>query len=272
MKLLNKVPEITLYFWIIKILATTVGETGADYLSSTLHLGLVITSYAMSALFLVALIAQLRTKRYVAGVYWTVVVLISVVGTLVSDNLVDNLGVTLVVSSALFAGCLAVVFFAWWMSERTLSVHSIATTKRELFYWAAILFTFALGTSAGDLLSEASHLGYAVAALVFAGSIAITAIAYYRFKVDGVLAFWIAYILTRPLGASLGDLLSQSHKNGGFGFGTMPTSVVFLITIVGLVMYLTRTKADVIPDAISQEMASPTLVVDVPMALGRAET
>ena len=237
--MLNKVPQVTIFFWIIKVFATTVGETVADYLNTTLHFGLVTTSYVMGGLFLVALVVQLRLKRYVPAVYWTVVVLISVVGTLVSDLLVDKLGVGLRTSTILFAVILAVVFAAWWLSEHNLSVHAIKTRKREVFYWSAILFTFALGTSAGDLISEATHFGYPLAALFFLGLIALTALAYDVFKIDGVLAFWIAYILTRPLGASTGDLLSQSVKDGGLGFGTTGTSAIFLTVIVALIVFLT---------------------------------
>jgi uncharacterized membrane-anchored protein len=244
--MLNKVPEITIYFWVIKVLATTVGETAADYLSTTLHLGLVATSFVMGAIFVVGLLVQLRTRAYVPAVYWAVVVFVSIVGTLVSDNLVDNLGIPLATTSIVFAIVLAVVFGAWWLSERTLSVHTIVTTRRELFYWAAILFTFALGTSAGDLLSEATGLGYPLAVLAFAAMIGLVALAYYGFKIDGVLAFWLAYILTRPLGASIGDLLSQSTKDGGLGWGTTATSAAFLVTIVALVIYLTLTRRDVV--------------------------
>ncbi|GAC1390127.1 MAG: membrane protein [Vulcanimicrobiaceae bacterium] len=246
MKMLNKVPEVTIYFWIIKVLATTVGETGADYLNTTLNLGLVITSYVMTGLFLIALIVQLRLRTYVPAAYWIVVVLISVVGTLTSDLLVDKLGMGLRTSSLMFGGILILVFTFWWLSERTLSVHAIVTTKRELFYWAAILFTFALGTSAGDLAAESSGLGYAYSALMFAGAIGITALLHYVFKINGVLAFWIAYILTRPLGASTGDLLSRTVEDGGLGFGTTLTSLIFLATIISLVTYLSITKRDVI--------------------------
>ncbi len=251
----NKVPQVTIFFWIIKILATTVGETGADYLSTTLHLGLVTTSYVMSGLFLAALLVQFACKRYVPPVYWTVVVLVSIVGTLISDNLVENLGVALTTSSAIFAVALALVFVLWWASERTLSVHAINTRKREAFYWAAILFTFALGTSAGDLVSEASGLGYAAAAAIFAGCIALTALACFAFKIDGVLAFWIAYVLTRPSGASIGDLLSQTPKDGGLGFGTVPTSALFLAVILALVGYLTVTRRDQIIGLAAQPLS-----------------
>jgi len=245
--MLNKVPEVTIYFWVIKILATTVGETAADFLSTTLHFGLVGTSYVMSGLFLIALFVQLSLKRYVPAVYWVVVVLISVVGTLVSDLLVDKLGIGLSTTSLIFGGTLIAVFAVWWLNERTLSVHTIHTTRRELFYWGAILFTFALGTSAGDLAAEASGLGYALSALMFASAIGLTAFAYYVLKINGVLAFWIAYILTRPLGASMGDLLSQTKADGGLGLGTSVTSAIFLITILTLVTYLSITKRDVIP-------------------------
>ncbi len=237
--MLNKVPAITIYFWIIKILATTVGETVADFLNVKLGLGLTITSLIMGAAFVVGLALQMTRKRYIPAVYWTVVVLISVVGTLISDTLVDRYHIALWETSTVFAIMLAVVFVAWQRSEKTLSVHDIRTTKRETFYWSAILFTFALGTSAGDLIAEASHLGYPLSVLLFASGIALTYAAYKIFKINGILAFWIAYILTRPLGASTGDLLSQPVANGGLGVGTTVTSAVFLTIIVGMTIFLT---------------------------------
>ncbi len=238
-KSLNRVPEITLFFWIIKIMATTVGETVADFLSFTLKLGLVNTSYVMSALLVVALLIQFKLKRYIPTAYWLVVVLVSVVGTLITDNLVDNLQVSLVTITALFSIALAAVFALWYVSEKTLSIHSIVSDKRESFYWAAILFTFALGTAAGDLVAEHFGLGYAVSAMIFASIIAVITLAYYQFKLNAVLAFWIAYILTRPFGASLGDLLSQPVAAGGLGFGTVGTSGAFLVAIVLLITNLT---------------------------------
>lgn len=236
--MLNKVPEVTLFFWIIKIMATTVGETAADFLSVTLKFGLTGTSYVMSAVLLAVLIIQLRSKKYTPAIYWAVVVLLSIVGTLISDNLVDNLGVSLLTTTILFGSALAVVFVWWYLSERTLSVHTIDTNKRELFYWAAILFTFSLGTSAGDLIAESSGLGYAYAALLFAGVIGLVFLAYYYLKMNSILAFWIAYIFTRPLGASSGDLLSQPVSAGGLGLGTTVTSIIFLIIILSIVIYL----------------------------------
>lgn len=236
----NRVPEITLFFWIIKIMATTVGETAADLLSFTLKLGLVNTSYVMSALLFFAMLIQFKLRRYIPISYWLVVVLVSVVGTLITDNLVDNLQVSLVNITAFFSIALAAVFALWHSSEKTLSIHSIDSPKRELFYWAAILLTFSLGTAAGDLIAEHFGLGYMVSASIFGVIIAVITLAYYRFKLNAVLAFWMAYILTRPFGASIGDLLSQPQSAGGLGLGTVAISAVFLIAIFILIAHLTR--------------------------------
>ena len=243
----NKVPEVVLAFWVVKVLATTVGETAADFLSTTLGLGLTGTTLVMTALLLTALGAQITGRRYVPALYWTTVVLISVVGTLVTDQLVDGLGVSLRVTTAAFSLALAAVFLAWWRTERTLSVHTIVTTRRELFYWLAILMTFALGTAAGDLLAEGLDLGYALSAAVFAAVIAAVWLAHRRLGLGAVLAFWSAYVLTRPLGASLGDLLSQDRTDGGLGLGTTATSAAFLLTIVAVVAHLTRDRRQPAP-------------------------
>nr|WP_294900256.1 hypothetical protein [uncultured Pedobacter sp.] len=237
--MLNKVPAVTLIFWIIKIMATTIGETAADLLSVTLNLGLVVTSYIMAILLLGVIIIQFRSKKYIPWLYWLVVVFISVMGTLISDNLVDNMGVSLVTTSIVFAVLLIGIFIFWYLNEKTLSVHTITTTKREFFYWGAILFTFALGTSAGDLLSEYFGLGYPLAAMLFSGCIAVIYLAYKFINLNAVLAFWLAYILTRPLGASIGDLLTQVPKDGGLGISTTIINVLFLLIIISLVGYLT---------------------------------
>lgn len=242
--MLNKVPQITIFFWIIKIMATTVGETAADLLNFNLHWGLTTTTLVMTGLLIIVLFLQFKKKEYVPWVYWLTVVLISVVGTLFTDNLVDNYGVSLVTTTIVFTIAMVATFAAWFSSEKTLSIHSIFTTKREAFYWLAILFTFALGTAAGDLLSEGLNLGYWISGIIFAILIALVTAAYYLFQLNGVLAFWLAYILTRPLGASLGDFLSQSPKHGGLGFGTVGTSIIFLVVILCLVTYLTVTKKD----------------------------
>jgi uncharacterized membrane-anchored protein len=253
-KILNRVPEVTATFWIIKILATTVGETAADYLSNTLNQGLSTTSYVMGGLLLMALLNQFRLKRYVPAMYWIVVVLMSITGTLITDRLVNELGVSLITTSLMFSFALSAIFSFWYLTEKTLAMHSIHTTKRELFYWAAILFTFALGTATGDLLSEALSLGYTQASLVFGAAIAAITVGYHYFKVNAVLAFWLAYILTRPLGASIGDLLSQPKTNGGFGFGTVGTSMLFLSIIVSLVIYLSFKKKRIVLPSKDQQI------------------
>jgi len=244
-KMLNKVPEVTIFFWVIKIMCTTVGETAADYLNDNLGFGLTKTTYVTGALLIVLLAVQFRLRRYVPGVYWSVVVVISVFGTLITDNMTDHYNVPLTTSTIIFSIVLAAVFAGWYAVERTLSIHTIFTTRREAFYWLAILFTFALGTAAGDLCAEKFDLGYAVSILIFGGLIAAVAIGHYAFRMNAVLAFWLAYILTRPLGASIGDEMSQnSHKYGGLGLGTTGTSYIFLGCILALVAYLSITRRD----------------------------
>lgn len=247
-RILNKVPEITVYFWIIKILCTTVGEIAADFLNSSLHLGLTGTTLVMGSLLLVTLFFQLRSRKYVASVYWLAVVLLSIVGTLITDNLTDNFGVTLQTTTIIFAIALVATFTIWYKSEKTLSIHSIHTVKREVCYWLAILFTFALGTAAGDLVAESFKLGYLLSAVMFGALIALVAFANFKLKLNTILAFWIAYILTRPLGASIGDYLSQAKGDGGLGLGTVITSVIFLTAILITVIYLTITKKDAVAE------------------------
>ena len=242
--LLIKVPEITLFFWIIKILCTTVGETFADYLNVTLGFGLNGTTLVMGALLIVALIFQFKSSKYIPSIYWLNVVLISVFGTLLTDNLIDNIGISLISTTIVFSIILACVFAIWYKSEKTLSVHSITTTKRESFYWLTILFTFALGTASGDLLAEKFAFGYIISAGIFFSVIASVYILHSKFKLNSILAFWIAYIFTRPLGASVGDYLSQTQDKGGLGLGTTYTSIVFLVMVMGIIFYLTKTKAD----------------------------
>jgi uncharacterized membrane-anchored protein len=242
--MLNKVPEVTVYFWIIKVLCTTIGETASDYLSDNVGLGLTKTTFITAAALVVALVFQFRLNRYVPYVYWLGIVLISVVGTQITDNLSDNYGVSLVVTTVTFSVVLALVFAVWWGFERTLSIHTIYTTRREAFYWLAVLFTFALGTAAGDLTAERLNLGYALSLGLFACLIGAVAVAHYGFRLNAVLAFWLAYILTRPLGASIGDYLSQPRADGGLGLGTTVTSALFLIAIVAVVTFLTVTRTD----------------------------
>lgn len=243
-QLWNKVPEVTIYFWLIKVLATTVGETAADFLNFNLHLGLTVTSVVMSALLVLFLVMQIKSKSYVPWLYWLTVVLISIVGTLITDNLVDTIGISLLTTTIVFGAALLATFVAWYACEKTLSIHTIVTRRRELFYWAAILFTFALGTAAGDLTAEGLKLGYALSVLMFASMIvAITAV-YAIFDGNAIVCFWSAYILTRPMGASCGDLLSQAKADGGLGLGSMGTSALFLAVIAALVVYLSQGKGD----------------------------
>ena len=242
-QMLNKVPEVTVYFWIIKILCTTVGESFADYINETLGFGLTNTTLVFSAALAVALVVQFRLDRYVPSIYWLAVVLISVVGTLLTDNLTDARGVPLWISTAAFAALLAVVFGIWYSRERTLSIHTIVTTPREAFYWLAVLVTFALGTAAGDWTLELTGWSPGAAVMLPLGLILAVLVAW-KVGAGPVLSFWLAYILTRPLGANIGDYLGSTHADGGLGLGTLGTSVLFLGTILAVVVYLTKTQKD----------------------------
>jgi len=231
----NKVPEVTLAFWVIKILSTTVGETGADYLAVNVGLGATLTDMITVSLLVSALSLQLTARQYVPWRYWLTVILVSIVGTQITDALTDKLEVSLYLSTAIFAVGLAFIFAIWYRVEKTLSIHTIFSFRREMFYWAAILATFALGTAAGDLATEALGLGFRLGIFTFACLILIVAFAN-RLGLSSVLTFWVAYILTRPFGASLGDFLSQSKLYGGLGLGTIYTSLAFLAAISSLVI------------------------------------
>lgn len=249
---LAKVPAITAIFWIIKIFATTVGETFADFInglfvdsfSLTDAQGLQIVSAIMGGILVLLLVIQFAVHRYVPVIYWSTIVFISVAGTLITDNLHDGLGVELWVTTSVFGAFLIAVFWLWHRSEKTLAMKSITTPKREAFYWLAILLTFALGTSAGDQLAESFNFGYALSLVIFAAAIGVVTVLWRRKLISEVTAFWLAYILTRPLGASLGDLLSQPNKIGGLGLGTTVTSIIFLLGILGSVIYLSISKRD----------------------------
>jgi uncharacterized membrane-anchored protein len=252
-KLFNKVPEITLWFWIIKVLCTTVGETASDFLQAPdnggLGMGIPKTFAIMGSLLVIAMVLQLRANRYRPVTYWVAVVLISIVGTLVTDWLHDDKGVSLVTTTIIFSSALAAVFGIWYALERTLSIHSVYKGRREAFYWLVVLVTFALGTSAGDLLAEKTGLGYFASVMVVAGAIALIAFARFALKANAVLTFWMAYILTRPLGGNTGDWISLSDPDlGGLGLGTTATSLIFLAIIAAVVAYLTATHSDVIEE------------------------
>lgn len=253
-RLLVKVPQVTIFFWVIKILCTTVGETFADYLNNTLGFGLNGTTVFTVITLVVALFFQFRSKTYSPVLYWLVVVLISIAGTLFTDNLTDNLNISLLTSSIVWAILLGLTFGAWYRSEKTLSIHSIYTNRREAFYWLTILFTFALGTGVGDLIAERFNLGYGVSFFIFAGVIALTSVLWKFDVINHVFAFWAVYVVTRPLGASIGDQMAQSDpKYGGWGLGTTKTSIIFLTAILVLVTYLSLSKKDQIKLELSQD-------------------
>lgn len=235
--LMNKIPQVTLVFWLIKMMSTTVGETGADYLAFNLHLGLAVTAFITGILLLCSLFFEIKSPLQKPWLYWLNVLLISVFGTLITDLMTDQFGIPLTVSSVIFSVTMLSAFWIWYRSEKTLSIHQIDTPKREIYYWVVILFTFALGTAVGDLVAESLKLGYLNASLLFAGTITCIALAYLTNKNYSVLWFWLAYILTRPLGAASGDLLSQPVSNGGFGLGTSMISIIFLGCIAAAIAY-----------------------------------
>jgi uncharacterized membrane-anchored protein len=245
--LLNKVPEVTVWFWVIKILCTTVGESLADWINEQLGVGLVNTALIFTVVFAVVLAVQMRLDRYVPSAYWLTVVVVSVTGTLYTDILTDQIGVPLWISTLGFSLLLAGVFGVWFARERTLSIHSITTTPREAFYWLAVLVTFALGTATGDLTLDLTGWGPGVSVQLPLTLIALVVVAW-RSGANPVLAFWLAYILTRPLGANIGDWLATDRSEQGLGLGTFMTSVVFLLAILVTVVYLSISRVDVIED------------------------
>ena len=246
-QMLNKVPEITVWFWIIKILCTTVGESFADWINMTLGVGLVNTALIFTVVLAVVVLVQMRLTRYVPFTYWLTVVVVSITGTLYTDILTDSQHVPLAVSTTVFALLLVVVFGIWYVRERTLSIHSITTLPREAFYWLAVLVTFALGTAAGDWTLELTGWGPGKSVLLPAALIAVVVVCW-RIGGQPVLAFWLAYILTRPLGANIGDWFATPKSEQGLGIGTAVTSVIFLAAIAATVAYLTISRADAASD------------------------
>jgi uncharacterized membrane-anchored protein len=233
---LSKVPEITVAFWITKVLTTAMGESTSDYLVQTL--GPIIAISIGFVVFAIALVVQFRAPRYIAGVYWFAVVMVSVFGTMCADVLHVGFGIPYVVSTAFFAVVLATIFFAWYRTQRTLSIHSITTRQREVFYWATVLVTFALGTAAGDLTATTLHLGFLGSGILFAVVIAVPAIACWKLRLNAIVAFWFAYVTTRPLGASFADWMAVSHVRGGLDWGTGLVSLGLSVVILGFVIYL----------------------------------
>jgi uncharacterized membrane-anchored protein len=242
----SKVPEVTAFFWIVKALTTAMGESTSDFLVHSLvpEVAVVLGGIA----FVVALYIQFSVDRYVPWAYWLAVAMVGVFGTMAADVLHVGLGVPYVVSTVFYAIVLAVVFRTWYLSEGTLSIHSITTPRRELFYWAAVLATFALGTAAGDLTAITLGIGYFGSIFLFLAIISIPALGYFRFGMNSILAFWFAYVVTRPVGASVADWLGVSSARGGLALGTGPVSLVLAAAIAGFVYYLTKTGRDTPPD------------------------
>jgi uncharacterized membrane-anchored protein len=240
---LRKVPEITVLFWATKLLTTAMGEAASDFLVFKINPYVAVTLGGIA--LAIALALQFSTRRYSAWVYWLAVSMVAVFGTMAADGLHIQLGVPYIASSILFAVVLAAVFAAWHKSEKTLSIHTINSRRREMFYWLTVLATFALGTATGDLTATTLGLGYFSAGLLFTGLIALPAIAYWLFNLNQVLAFWLAYILTRPLGASFADWMSKPRSIGGLGWGDGHVAVGLAILIVGCVIYMTLDRHEI---------------------------
>ncbi len=237
-----KVPRVTVYFWVIKILTTAMGEATSDYLVHRFNPYLAVIGGFVG--FVIALAIQFRVRGYVPWAYWLAVVMVAVFGTMAADVLHVEFAVPYIASTLLFAVTLTVVFTSWYRSERTLSIHSISTPRRESFYWAAVLATFAMGTAVGDLVAYTAGLGFLSAGLVFAALFAIPGIGYRFFNLNAIFAFWFAYVMTRPLGASFADWMGKSHAGRGLGYGDGPVAFVLAVLIVILVGYLSITGAD----------------------------
>jgi uncharacterized membrane-anchored protein len=236
-----KVPEITFLFWVIKLLTTAGGEATSDYLALK---GYLLAGVVEAGIFLVALWLQFRTRRYVAAAYWFLALAIAIFGTGAADAMHLLVGIPYGGTTALWAVVLAAIFLLWYRSERTLSIHSITTTRRELYYWATVFATFALGTALGDFTAQVLHLGYLGSAILFAVVIMIPAVAW-RFGMNAVGAFWFAYVVTRPLGASFADYFSKSHALSGLNYGDGPTAVFLLVMIFLLVAYTAVARYDI---------------------------
>ncbi len=239
---MNKLPAITLTFWVMKVCATTLGETAGDLLSMTLDVGYAVSSLILISLFLVSLIAQLRVRNHHPALYWTVILATSTAGTTMSDFMDRTLGLGYATGSAILIGILLATFAAWYLSEKSLAVDNIHSRRGELFYWVAILFSNTLGTALGDYLADDSGLGFAGGALLIGSLIAAVALARYFTRISPVALFWLAFVLTRPFGATLGDFLTKLPANGGVGFGTIGSSAVLAGTLAMLVACAVRNR------------------------------
>jgi uncharacterized membrane-anchored protein len=255
-----KVPEITILFWVIKVLSTAMGEALSDFLDGGAGLWPVVGCAAALVVFVVALRMQFRSPRYSTGLYWFAVAMVATFGTMAADGWHQAFGIPYYATSAGFVVVLAVIFWKWYASEGTLSIHSINTRRREWFYWATVLATFALGTAGGDMTAANLNLGYLNSGILFAGIIAVPALGYWKLRLNPVVAFWFAYVITRPLGASFADWMDVSRHRGGLGLGTGPVSLALALIIVGLVAYVAVTGKDVQGREPAAETPQPDLV------------
>jgi uncharacterized membrane-anchored protein len=242
---LRRVPEITTFFWIIKLFTTALGESTSDYMVQRFNPYLAVTVGFLG--FVIAMFIQFRAQRYIPWAYWLAVTMVAIFGTMAADVLHVGLGIPYIVSAVFFTVVLAAVFTIWYRTERTLSVHSIDTSRREVFYWMTVLATFALGTALGDLAAYTFGLGFFSAAILFAVIFAVPAIAWWKFKLNPIIAFWAAYIMTRPLGASFADWTGKAPVSGGLGLGQLPVSVVLTLAIISLVTYISIYRPEVKP-------------------------
>ena len=245
---MNKLPAITLLFWATKIVATTLGETAGDLLAQTLNVGYGVSSLLFISFFGVLLIGQLAASRYIPALYWSVILATSTAGTTMSDYMDRTLGLGYATGSAILISILLTVLGMWWLSEKSLSVSDIKTRKGELFYWTAILFSNTLGTALGDFLADDSGLGFGGGALLIGSALAVVVLAYYFTQISRVLLFWVAFVLTRPFGATFGDLLTKSTEKHGLGYGTKGASLILFGLLVGLVIYESSRKKSAQPE------------------------
>lgn len=234
---MKKIPEVTLMFWIMKICATTLGETAGDLLSMTMNVGYAVSSLVLLGFFLATLITQLAAKRYLPPLYWAVILSTSTAGTTMSDFMDRTLGLGYAKGSLILIAILGVIFATWRATERSLAVDEVTTRRAELFYWSAILFSNTLGTALGDFLADSSGLGFAGGAMLIGGLLVLVVLAKFLTTLSRVLLFWVAFVLTRPFGATMGDVLTKSHEAGGLGFGTKGSSAILAAVLVALVIY-----------------------------------
>jgi uncharacterized membrane-anchored protein len=248
----RKVPEVTIFFWIIKLLSTALGESTSDFLVFQINPYIAVALGAVG--LVVALVLQLYVRRYIAWIYWLAVIMVAVFGTMAADVVHIVLNVAYLTSSIFFASCLVVIFGTWYATEKTLSIHSITTLRRELFYWVTIMATFALGTALGDLTAtikvgaSGQSLGYLPAGVLFIVLFALPGLGYWLLGLNGIFAFWFAYVMTRPLGASFADWFGKPQSSTGLGIGDGPVCFVLVLLIIGFVSYLTITRKDIKTD------------------------